>query len=113
MGMGQEGTTARINMSDEERAQFEDTHKARPQAFRSSDTTYLEALRRRGLIRSGLGGDALGKRGDGKAGFEDLPPDIADFVMRDTNGRVRNARKGSTAGALTTALGGQSLLGEY
>lgn len=119
MGAGPQETN-RINMSDEERAAWiAQKSSARPPT--SSDQTYLEAVRRRGLIKSGLGGASLGARGDGKAGFENLAPDVADMVYRDLNGRSRNARKGSTSDALGLArafdpnrtMGRDTLLGEY
>lgn len=113
--------TNRINMSPEEEAAWVRDHPNAPDRIGSRDPIYREAVGRRGLIKRGLGLEVLGKRGDGKAGFEDLAPDVADMVFRDLNGRARNARKGSTGDALGLArafdpnrpLGRDTQLGEF
>lgn len=71
----------------------------------------LEVRRRRGLIAQGL-------TGDGSTGFEQLPPDVADLVLRDvTTGRAKRARGGSTRSAILGAfdvnapLGASTILG--
>lgn len=87
----------------------------------SGTDVQLEAQRRRKLLDNGSGGDVLGHRADGKNGFEDLPPDVADIVLRDSaSGRVRKARGGSTRSALmgqpfspTAPIGRSSILGDY
>lgn len=119
MGSLDPQTTNRINPNDE--AAWLAAHPNARNPTGSKDPNYLEAMRRRGLIKRGLGGDSLGKRGDGKGGFESLAPDVADMVFRDFNGRARNARKGSTSDALGLAqafdpnkpLGADTQLGEY
>lgn len=67
----------------------------------------LEVQRRRRLIA-----------GDSGQGFQPLPPDIADMVVRDgATGMVRRTRAGSTRSAIlgafspTAPLGASSILG--
>ena len=67
----------------------------------------LEVQRRRRLIA-----------GDSGQGFQPLPPDIADMVVRDSaTGMVRRTRAGSTRSAIlgafspTAPLGASSILG--
>jgi hypothetical protein len=76
--------------------------------------TQLEVERRRRLIATNVNGS-----GGANGGFDTLPPDIADLVLKDASGRVRKARGGSTRSALGQAfnpaapIGSSSILGDY
>lgn len=59
--------------------------------------TQLEVRRRRNLLTD----------------MQDLPPDVADIVLRDASGKVRKARAGSTQSALGATFNAKSpLFGE-
>ena len=74
----------------------------------------------RGLYKEfGIDLASLGRRADGKAGFEDVAPDAADIAVRDiVTGRVSRARRGSMQSAFgdfsaASPLGADSILGRY
>lgn len=95
-------------------ATFEQRLAAGEFAGNEAKATQLEVERRRKLIATNAGGS-----GGANGGFDVLPPDIADLVLKDGKGRVRKARGGSTRSALgqafnpATPIGSSSILGDY
>jgi hypothetical protein len=76
-------------------------------------TDALEVQRRIKIIMRGQGTDGgLGKRADGRGGFEDVKPDVADIAIRDAaTGLLRRSRTGSGRSALGQAFDVTSPLG--
>lgn len=99
-------------------ASFEQRLAAGEFAGNEGPATQLEVERRRRLIATNANGS-----GGATGGFDKLPPDIADIVLKDASGQaVRRARGGSARSSVlggnqafdvTAPIGRSSVLGDY